>query len=150
MADVDPRSRACGQELQDASVRRVLQVGAGLLVALALCVAGVGGLIALYQRHWQARQAPQTALQREPLVPPAPRLETDPPAEGERILAEARQRLGSYGWQARDGGIARIPIERAKALLVERGWPSDAERRPGEPAYPQAESRGQRGKDADD
>jgi hypothetical protein len=34
------------------------------------------------------------------------------------------QRLNSYGWVDQQAGIARIPIDRAMALLAQRGLPT--------------------------
>jgi hypothetical protein len=56
-------------------------------------------------------------------TPPEPRLEPDPLAP--RAAAQAREDaiLASYGWVDRKAGIARIPIDRAMELLVEKGLP---------------------------
>jgi len=64
-------------------------------------------------------------------VPPAPNLVSlnsqDMP-EGEptnlaRFRASEDEILSTYGWIDRNGGVVRIPIDRAKALLLERGLP---------------------------
>ncbi|MCS6886991.1 MAG: hypothetical protein NZQ09_02180 [Chloroflexus sp.] len=54
-------------------------------------------------------------------LPPAPRLEQNPRVEGDRIIAEATERLESYGWVNERAGRAHIPIERAMELLLEHG-----------------------------
>jgi hypothetical protein len=54
-------------------------------------------------------------------LPPEPRLEQNPYLDGERMIAEATERLESYGWVNKGQGSAHIPIERAKELLLERG-----------------------------
>jgi hypothetical protein len=54
-------------------------------------------------------------------LPPAPRLEQNPRIEGDRIIAEATERLESYGWVNERAGRAHIPIERAMELLLEHG-----------------------------
>jgi len=56
------------------------------------------------------------------LAPP-PNLLTDEPANLARFHAEEDQVLTSYGWMDRNAGVVRIPIARAKALLLERGLP---------------------------
>ena len=72
---------------------------------------------------WAIRQAGIRDLPR----PPAPRLEVKP---GESLAAlHAREdiALSHYGWADRQHGVVRIPIDRAAALLAERGlpgWPS--------------------------
>jgi hypothetical protein len=66
-------------------------------------------------------------LPRDLPVPPAPRLQTKPKADFERLRADERDKLESYGWTDRQAHVARIPIRRAMQLLSERGltgWPS--------------------------
>jgi hypothetical protein len=54
---------------------------------------------------------------------PAPRLLVDEPANLEAMRARERQALTTYGLADEAAGTYRIPIERAKALLIERGLP---------------------------
>jgi hypothetical protein len=57
---------------------------------------------------------------------PAPAMLVDEPS----ALAEFRRReeasLSSYGWINKPLGVVRIPIDRAKTLIVERGLPARA------------------------
>jgi hypothetical protein len=48
---------------------------------------------------------------------------TDEPRALEHYRAEERRRLESYGWVNEGAGVAHIPIEEAKRLLIERGLP---------------------------
>jgi hypothetical protein len=67
-------------------------------------------------------------------LPPAPRLQVNPARDiAELRLAEDRI-LDGYGWVDPAKGIARIPIERAMAILAEKGLPP----RPAAPAPPAA------------
>jgi hypothetical protein len=59
--------------------------------------------------------APEDGLQREPA------LQVDPIRDLARMRAEEDKLLTTYGWADREAGRARIPIERAMALLAERG-----------------------------
>jgi hypothetical protein len=56
------------------------------------------------------------------LAPP-PNLLTDEPANLARFHDEEDQVLTTYGWMDKNEGVVRIPIARAKALLLERGLP---------------------------
>jgi hypothetical protein len=51
-------------------------------------------------------------------IPPLPRLQVRPQADLLSLRAAEVQRLESYGWVDPRAGIARIPIERAMALLA--------------------------------
>jgi len=55
---------------------------------------------------------------------PQPRLETDETMEINNFRMEEEQTLNSYGWVDQQAGVARIPIDRAMALLVQRGLPT--------------------------
>jgi hypothetical protein len=67
------------------------------------------------------------ALPRDISEPPAPRLQSKPKGDLERLRAHERAKLETYGWTDRQAQVARIPIGRAMQLLSERGltgWPS--------------------------
>ncbi|MEI7035329.1 hypothetical protein [Fulvimonas yonginensis] len=68
-------------------------------------------------------------------IPPQPRLQADPAADIATVRALQRARLESYQWMDEGHTVARIPIERAMALLAASpaGQPAPAastERRP--------------------
>jgi hypothetical protein len=106
-------------ERSDADPRLIGALALGVAVFL---VATPYALLAVYPRA--ARLSPLPAGQPQP---PAPRLQVDPKADLDRLRAEERERLSTYGWADRERRIARIPVERAMELLAERGlagWPS--------------------------
>jgi hypothetical protein len=55
--------------------------------------------------------------------PPEPRLLTDESAVLEKQRAMERDRLGTGAWVDQKSGVARIPIDEAKKLIVEKGLP---------------------------
>jgi hypothetical protein len=59
--------------------------------------------------------------QADPLEAPSPLLQTDPAAELLRFRAHEDSLLNGYGWSDRKAGKARIPVERAMDLAIERG-----------------------------
>lgn len=54
---------------------------------------------------------------------PTPALQTQPFMDVYTLRQGEAERLTSYGWVDKDGGVARIPIDRAMEVLVERGLP---------------------------
>lgn len=54
-------------------------------------------------------------------APPEPRLQTTPWADLKTLRADETSYLHGYGWIDQQGGVARIPIDRAKALLLQKG-----------------------------
>lgn len=76
--------------------------------------------------------------QDKPKLPPTPRLqpfpnpdqqgsasplETLPPYDMQKMLEEEQQVLSSYGWSNAAEGRARIPVERAMDIELQRGFP---------------------------
>jgi hypothetical protein len=57
----------------------------------------------------------------------APMLETDERTQLRGFLMDQEDQLNSYGWIDQKAGVAHIPIERAMALIVERGIPVHSE-----------------------
>ena len=47
----------------------------------------------------------------------------NPREDLQRILAKQQQKLETYGWEDRQAGTVRIPIERAMDLLLQKGLP---------------------------
>ena len=75
--------------------------------------------------------AMETGEQRYPLavtqgqrLPPAPRLQQDPPAELREFRLEEEALLEGYGWMNREAGSVHIPIADAMRLTIEEGLPS--------------------------
>jgi hypothetical protein len=54
---------------------------------------------------------------------PAPSLQTTPWTDLQALRAAEAAHLHTYGWVDEQAGIARIPIDKAKALLVQKGLP---------------------------
>lgn len=121
---VDPRSKEDGFEHHDAKVRVLLMIGFGLVITLAVSLTGVGLLLSYYHT---TPEPPVSGLERDTIIPPQPRLESNALGNGQQIVHEAKLRLESYAWTDRDAGVARIPLRRARELLLERGWPAPVE-----------------------
>jgi hypothetical protein len=54
---------------------------------------------------------------------PEPRLLTSEPTALRQLRTQEQETLHSYGWVNEQAGVARIPIDEAKKLLLERGLP---------------------------
>src|SRR5262249_58427564 len=54
---------------------------------------------------------------------PSPSLQTTPWTDLKALRAEEAAYLHGYGWVDEQAGIARIPIDKAKALLLQKGLP---------------------------
>lgn len=64
---------------------------------------------------------PEPAHGELPPLPPGPNLLTNEPMNLRSFRSNEDAVLSSYGWVDRTAGTVRIPIDRAKDLLIERG-----------------------------
>jgi hypothetical protein len=58
--------------------------------------------------------------------PPTPNLQTQPFKDVYQLRQAENDKLSSYGWVDKEGGIARIPIDRAIDVMLQRGLPARA------------------------
>lgn len=113
MSDPTPRQR------HDVAVGKVLLVGLGLLLTLGLILAAMAGLLNLFNSGGglvNAAPTPESFAQ--------PQLQVAPAQEWQAVQATQEARLHNYGWVSEEEGVARIPIERAMALIVTQGLPT--------------------------
>jgi hypothetical protein len=138
----EPAPATPGHEPGDASTRGVMAVAGLLLAGLAVAVVFVSWLEVQFTGYG-VTLAPPGGVSNAPAA--LPRQEA-PPERGRPLpltgapandLAELRaaesRTLHTYGWVDRDANVVRIPIDRAIAVLAERGLPS-APAAPREPA----------------
>jgi hypothetical protein len=120
---VDPASLDQGYEVADASGRALAWV---MLVGAAVIAASIGGLFVLVAHYHRedASHPPLTAEQRAKITPPGPHLQAEP----FRDIAALRRRetalLQGFAYLDADHKRARIPIDRAIALVI--GKPLDS------------------------
>ena len=108
-------------EHSDINVRGILWVALGLFVSAAMIQLLIFGLFGYFaKREAPAGQQPSI----ESLLPAeAIRLQKDPEGDLKRIQEEVDRIMNGYRWMDREAGVARIPVERAMKLLLERGLP---------------------------
>ena len=124
--DDEMHNEDVAHELTDANVRTVLAFGAGILATIAVSALLMYG----YMRFLEHQ-----AVSRDPLLSPhaetggAPRgarLLTDEPANLRKFRQEEQGKLQGYGWMNQTQGIAHVPIDEAKKLVVQHGLPTRA------------------------
>ncbi|HJU41951.1 MAG TPA: hypothetical protein VJ691_04020 [Vicinamibacterales bacterium] len=97
-----------------------------LAVSLVLSVGIVYGTFWYFERQQVAADA---AVERFPLAvdgerpEPTPALQKQPFHDITALRQEEAGRLGTYGWVDKEGGVARIPIDRAMEILLQKGLP---------------------------
>jgi hypothetical protein len=115
-------------EVQDASLR-IIGISTALLVFGV--AASMGASAWWYVAHHRAANAPRT-VPRQTSFTNGPAAEPDILRDRRAVAVAVEQRLNGYAWVDRDAGVARIPIERAMALLANGVKPAPAPQEPGQ------------------
>jgi hypothetical protein len=118
---------AVAHEHRDVNVRAILAVAAGLVVVAIVVHVAVWVLFLYFQGRdaaAQPRAYPLASVQTQ--LPPAPRVQARPSEDLQDLRRQEEQTLSTYGWVDERAGIARIPIEQAMKLTIERGLPTRA------------------------
>ena len=145
-------------EHTDVNIRAIVMFAVGLIVVAAVVHGLMYGMF-----WWLDEQARQNDPQRSPLATPAPampartteslnfgharggaQLLTNEPLALQKLREEENKRLHGYGWVEGKPGVAHMPIDEAKKLILERGVPVRA----GEPLAPTAGTRSAAGGEA--
>lgn len=111
-----------GYEPRDFNLRGLIVFG---IVLVIVCVASAVAVLWVF-RYLDARLVQSEAVV-SPMalpagqLPPEPRLLTNEPANLAAYREAQRQQVATYGWVDKQAGVVRIPVERAKALILERG-----------------------------
>jgi hypothetical protein len=111
-----------GHEHRDVRPQSIAIAAAGLAITTALTLILMMWLLGYFASRESRESAAGSPLAgaygRQ--VPPEPRLQTAPLRDLAALRAAENGVLDTYGWVDREAGIARIPVERAMALLAER------------------------------
>jgi len=112
-----------GYEKSDLSPKAIGIFGvvlSAVVIVAMLVAAWMFGFFA----SWQAKQdVPPSPLASSSPGPPEPRLQVHAIRDMKALRAAEDEVLTSYGWVSKEAGIARIPIDRAMQLVLERGLP---------------------------
>jgi hypothetical protein len=122
-------------EESDINVRAIITFVVVLTVTALVINLAMIGLFKLFDKIEDKNQAAISPLAAPPAKVsdfPEPRLQTTPWTDLRKLRAEERAFLDSYGWVDESGGIARVPIAKAKEMLLQKGLPVRA----GAPADP--------------
>jgi hypothetical protein len=97
----------------------------GVILTLVTILAFVAAYGMIWFLGWWDR--PRLETPASPLatrtVPSEPRLQVEAPKDLQSLQANEQEVLTTYAWVSKEAGIARIPIERAMQLVLERGLP---------------------------
>jgi hypothetical protein len=123
-------------EHSDVNIRAILMFAAGLVVVAVVVHILMWLLFGILEKEAAKNDpavsplaAPDTQMPRTTTASPffggapGPQLVTDEPKLLQMLRTQENQQLHSYGWVDQQNGVARVPIEEAKKLLLQRGLP---------------------------
>lgn len=115
-------------ERRDLSPRVIGLFLVGLVLTTGLVLLLMWGLFDYYGARQMRADIPPSPLADVRQIPPEPRLQVNGVADLQDFRAKEEAALHSYGWIDRKAGSVRIPIDRAKDLLLQRGLPAGAQK----------------------
>jgi hypothetical protein len=111
-------------ERRDVNIRGLALFAFSLAVLLAGSLVLMAWLLDIFDVTPEGHGARGAPLAASPPRPPGPQLQTSPSRDMQEMLRAENTHLQSYAWVDRAGGMARIPLDRAMALVVQQGLPS--------------------------
>lgn len=117
-------------EESDINVRAILTfvvVLTGVAVAIQIAMYGMFALFNKSEDRAQPTVSPLVAAPARVGDFPSPSLQTTPWTDLKKLRSDENAYLHSYGWVDESAGVARIPIDQAKALLLRKGLPVRAD-----------------------
>jgi hypothetical protein len=142
--DLDPDEvpREAVEFDREIQFRQLVILGVSLVAITFLSGVVVFFMLRGFLRSEQRQAAPPPVVAPPQTEVPGPRLLARPEGELRRVREAEAATLGSYGWVDREGGVARVPIERAIEMIAAEGLPARAAATPAAPsaatAYPQS------------
>jgi hypothetical protein len=111
-------------ESSDISIKGVLWFVVILASTAFVVHVAMYGLFILFDRM-EAANDPFVSPLATPAgtLPPEPRLQTTPWQDLKQFRTDEELVLHSYGWVDQKNGVVRVPIDKAKELLLQRGIP---------------------------
>lgn len=108
-------------ERRDVEVRVMAKVGLGFaLLAATGAAVSLGAYLLIAKLHRGQDRPAAPMAQEQGRQPPLPRLQFTPQRDLDQLRAHQLRELTSYGWVNQQAGTARIDIEEAMRLYVER------------------------------
>jgi hypothetical protein len=133
---IDGQNEEMDFEREDLGAKPILIFLLGLVIGCVLVALVLRGLYSYLDRYENRHQPVESPLVQQTTADtrivekgdinkfPQPRLESGETTEINAFRTQEEQTLNSYGWVDQQAGVARIPINRAMALLAQRGLPT--------------------------
>ncbi len=122
MADASIQKDRSGDE-REVPAGKLAMAGLSIAAFIALAFFGMRALFVAMDRTSADAASAVSAYAGDRVTPPEPRLLTDEPKTWAEELAAQNAKISGYVWVDEAKGVARIPVERAMELAVQKGYP---------------------------
>lgn len=120
-----PTDRGPGYEQRDANVKGLLQFAFWMAVVLIVTMFGMRWTFDAFKKvEPMGPTVSPLVTENQRVLPPSPRLQSQPHLELADYCAAQQKEVTSYGWVDQQSGVVHIPIDRAMDLILERGLPA--------------------------
>jgi len=127
--DEEMHNEDVAYEHSDVAISTLVAYAVALLALVAISAGLVYGLFKVFEKQAEAYDQPSPVAAPADRPPQGPRLLTNEPANLRQFRQEETTKLDGAGWMDQKAGIAHVPIDLAKKLVVQHGLPA----RPGAP-----------------
>jgi len=121
--DEEMHNEDVAHEHGDVNIRTIIGFGIAILVVVAVSSALMYGLFVVFEKQAASRDPEVSPFATTNGVPRGPGLLTNEPQHLQQFQREEQGKLGTYGWVNQSQGLAQVPIDAAKKLVVQHGLP---------------------------
>ena len=121
--DEEMHNEDVAHEHGDANIRTIIGFGIAILVLVALSSALMYGMFVVFEKQAAARDPQVSPFATPNASPRGPGLLTNEPQHLQQFQREEQGKLSTYGWVNQSQGLAQVPIDAAKKLVVQHGLP---------------------------
>jgi hypothetical protein len=123
--DEEMHNEDVAHEHSDVTMHTILAYGAAILALVAISAGLMYGLFVVFEKQAEARD-PQPSPVAAPAdqAPQGPQLLTNEPSNLRQFRQEETSKLDGGGWMDQKAGLAHVPIDVAKKLVLQHGLPA--------------------------
>jgi hypothetical protein len=124
VSTLDDKGHDHKYETTDAHLTKVMGTTFALLGVMVVGMSFAWGVYEIFRTQTPAPEmgAETFVVPDTTALPPAPNLEADPASSLLALRSREDSVLETYGWTDSARGLARVPVERAMELYLERQW----------------------------
>ena len=121
-----PESIRAGHELTDVKIAPLLQFGVMLSIVAALTMWGTVKMMEAMEAYFAGRESSAHPMQSSGGAPAGPLLQANELADYKLFKARQASEVSgdsAYSWVDKPAGLVRVPLDRARELVLQQGLP---------------------------